>query len=308
MPVWSFGEIAAACLPFERIAMPSIAVAEEHPIHASDTPLIRPWKPALGAIVENLRFHNGSLSSGTKVALQQALRDHGLLSFVPGTVVPENFTELLAAFGEVALYSGPKTPAASVNSRANVVDSSNKRVARNFIWHIDQAFRPNPPKLTALYGQEVPTFGGDTLFSNAVLAYELLDPHFAAYIETLTAVHYWDATGHIADRFDDDPEEAARQRALAAPIETPIVRVHPDTGRKQIFVNESYTTYIKNVSRTTSQHLLGILFEAIKAPEVQARYSWEPGAAVLWDNRVVQHRGIGDFPGQKRVFLRACVV
>ncbi|MBV7483418.1 TauD/TfdA family dioxygenase [Bordetella sp. BOR01] len=290
--------------------MPTLAASaptRTPPLAASALPDIERWKPALGAQVRRWRYEGGSLPQQTRAALRDALREYGLLIFEPGSVTPESFTDLLQAFGEVVLYNGPKTPAVSANTRANVVDSSDKRQARNFLWHIDQAFRPNPPKLTALYGQEVPAFGGDTLFSNAILAYERLDPHFAAYLETLTAVHYWDATGHMADRFPD-PDENARQRALAAPIETPLVRAHPDTGRKQLLVNESYTTYIKHVSRTVSQNLLAILFEEIKSPEVQARYSWEPGALILWDNRVVQHRGIGDFGGQRRVFYRACVV
>jgi taurine dioxygenase len=268
---------------------------------------VQPWTPALGAIISGLRYRGGPIPETTRSLLRNSLLEYGLLSFEPGSVTPQNFTDLLSAFGDVALYSGPQTPTPAANTQANIVDSSDKKNARNFIWHIDQAFRPNPPKLTALYGQTVPSFGGDTLFSNATRAYELLDPDFAAYIEKLVAVHTWDATGHVADRYPNDPAEATRQRALNPPIETPLVRIHPHTGKKQIFVNESYTVYIKNVSRTVSHSLLAILFEAIKSPEVQARYSWKQGAMVIWDNRVVQHRGIGDFPGQSRLFYRACV-
>lgn len=272
---------------------------------ASD-PIITPWQPALGAVVTKLRHAGGDLTPSTKAALKKALLDYGLLIFEPGTVTGADFTDFLRAFGEVVLYSGPLTPAVSAGTQANVVDSTKNKVSRNFIWHIDQAFRLAPPTYTALFGKTVPASGGDTLFSNAVLAYERLDPDFAAYLEKLTAVHYWDATGHMADRFFD-PDEFARQRALNAPIETPIFRVHPETGRKQLFVNESYTTYIKGVSRTVSQSLLAILFEAIKSPEVQGRYHWTPGSLVLWDNRTVQHRGIGDFGDQHRVFYRVCI-
>ncbi|WP_051236445.1 TauD/TfdA dioxygenase family protein [Ottowia thiooxydans] len=289
----------------------SVAEAEllESPPALSDSALgftITPWQPAVGSVVKGLRYSGGKLPEASRAALKQALLTHGLLSFEPGTVTGQNFTEFLEAFGEVVLYSGPQTPAVSAETQANIVDSTDKRVARNYIWHIDQAFRPNPPNYTALFGKAVPEFGGDTLFSNAVLAYERLDPLFAAYLETLTAAHYWDATGHMSDRFLDK-QEYARQRALNAPIETSIVRVHPETGQKQLFVNESYTTYIKGVSRTVSQSLLTILFEAIKSPEVQGRFSWTPGTLVLWDNRTVQHRGIGDFAKQARVFYRACV-
>lgn len=287
--------------------MSSIAEPPVQRHRSNETPFtITRWRPALGATISGLHYTGGLLPPETRSALQQTLYEHGLLHFEPGFVAGHNFTDFLANFGDVALYSGPKTPAATENAQANVVNSSDKRFARNFLWHIDQAFRPDPPALTALFGLTVPSFGGDTLFSNAALAYERLDPHFAAYLETLTVVHYWDATGHLTERFTD-PDEASRQRARFPPIETPIVRVHPHTGRKQIFVNESYTTYIKNVSRTTSQSLLTILFESIKSPEVEARYQWQEGALVIWDNRTLQHRGIGDFENQKRVFLRACV-
>ena len=285
------------------------AVLSEPTIYSQNvtgTPRFTPWRPAAGARVSGLRFHGGPVPDTLYRQLHAALLQYGVLIFEPGSVSAESYTDLLAAFGPVFLYSGPKTPPADSNALANVVDSSQKSYARNFLWHIDQAFRPDPPKLTALFGQQVPDFGGDTLFSNATLAYERLDPNFARYLETLTAVHSWDATGHLAERFTD-LEEAGRQRAALPPIETPLVRVHPETGKKQIFVNESYTVYIKDVSRIASQSLLTILFEEIKSPEVEARYTWEKGAMVLWDNRILQHRGIGDFGQQQRVFLRAAV-
>ncbi len=283
-----------------------------NPIHqtnraaASSEITINPWKPALGAVVRGLNFSGEAITQPVRERLTQALHQYGALVFEPGTVPAHLFTEFLSTFGEVLLYSGPKTPRISNEIKANLVDSSSKSVARNYLWHIDQAFRPNPPSYTSLYGKEVPGFGGDTLFSNATAAYERLDPKFAEYLETLVAVHSWDATGHLDERFPD-PEEAARQRALFPPIRAPLIRVHPLTGKKQIFVNESYTVYIEGVSRTTSQNLLAILFEEIKSPEVEARYTWEADAVVLWDNRIVQHRGIGDFGERKRVFYRACV-
>jgi len=267
---------------------------------------INPWRPALGAVVRGLRYDGAELNGPLRERLRDALHQYGALVFEPGTVPASHFTEFLGTFGEVILYSGPKTPLVSSEIKANVVDSSGKSVARNYLWHVDQGFRPNPPSYTALYGKEVPGFGGDTLFSNATAAYERLDPKFAAYLDTLVAVHSWDATGHLDERFPD-PAEAAHQRALFPPIEAPVIRIHPLTGKKQILVNESYTVYIKGVSRTTSQNLLGILFEEIKSPEVEARYTWETDAVVVWDNRIVQHRGIGDFGDRKRVFYRACV-
>ena len=90
------------------------------------------------------------------------------------------------------------------------------------------------------------------------------------------------------------------------PFEMPLIRVHPVTGRKWVAVNESYAGYIKGVSRITSQNLLGILFDMIKSPEATVRYSWTKGALAIWDNRVVQHKGIKDYSGGgRRVLYRA---
>jgi taurine dioxygenase len=118
------------------------------------------------------------------------------------------------------------------------VDSRNDQRLRNHIWHIDGTFRSNAPKITALFGHTIPALGGDTLFSNATLAYDLLDPLFAAYVDTLIAVNSADATGHLAERYLD-PEQQARERARMPPYEHPVIRAHPETSRKQIFVSES---------------------------------------------------------------------
>jgi taurine dioxygenase len=127
---------------------------------------------------------------------------------------------------------------------------------------------------------------------------------FAAYLETLTAVNSADATGHLATRFVDQ-EKLRAERARLPPVEVPLIRLHPETGKKQIFVNESYTGYIKGVSRSVSDHLLGILFDAVKAADVTVRYTWQQGATIIWDNRTVQHRGIKDYGQQRRILHRA---
>jgi taurine dioxygenase len=265
---------------------------------------IVPWQPALGAVVSGLHYTGRPISGALQAALRQALYTYGVLIFEPGTATALNFTSLVRLFGEPVPYSGPHTPTAPDNPSATLVDSRNDENLRNHIWHIDGTFRRNAPKITALFGHTIPGQGGDTLFSNATLAYELLDPLFAAYLDTLISVNSADATGHLAERYHD-PEQQARERAKMPPYEHPVIRVHPETGKKQIFVNESYTAYIKSVSRTVSQSLLAILFEAIKAPEVQGRYTWTPGAVVVWDNRVVQHKGIKDYGSNRRLLYRA---
>ncbi len=104
-----------------------------------------------------------------------------------------------------------------------------------------------------------------------------------------------------------DPQALAAQRAKYPPVEVPVIRTHPDTGRKQIFVSELYTQRILGVPRNLSDHLLQILFDYVKAPDVQTRVDWQEGAVVIWDNRVVQHRGVGDYGDGHRVLYRAIV-
>lgn len=264
--------------------------------------------PTLGGRVSGLRIDDtGEVSPALKQFIHDALLRFGFLSFEPGTVRAEHFEHLVGLFGPPRLMNTPYTPDRGREGQLNAIDSSIKKTRMNYIWHMDQVFQPDPPRFTALFAQSAPGLGGDTLFANAVAAYDLLDPLFAAYIESLTAVHDVEAQGFLTLAYHDFAQRA-QQREKYPPIEVPLVRVHPETGRKQIFANELYTHRILGVTRRTSQALLDVLFDAVNAPEVQARHRWEDGEAVIWDNRTVQHRGVPDFGQQRRVLHRALVL
>lgn len=268
---------------------------------------IEPCEPVVGARVRGLRVQAGQpIEPAVAALLRRKLLERGFLVFEPGTVDVEGFVQLVSLFGEVRHYGGPFTPAPGEHPLLNTIDSRTKLTRMNYIWHVDGGYKPNPPKMTALLARAVPRHGGDTLFANAVAAYDLLDPPFAAYLETLSAFHSPETVGHLQLSYRD-PATLAAQRAKHAPVEAPVIRVHPETGRKQIFANESYTLRIAGVSRIVSQNLLNILFDLMKAPEVQARVRWEQGAALIWDNRSVQHRGVDDFGDGERVLYRAIV-
>ena len=262
-------------------------------------------QPAVGSMVSGLRFDGKLLGEEARVAMRHLLHNRGLVVFEPGTVTAENFTAFAGFLGEFFHYAGPHTPRAPENPDATMIDSNKDKNLRNHIWHADGGFRPDAPAFTALFAQQLPEFGGDTIFSNTAWVYEQLDPLFAAYLESLTVIQSADATGHITDRYLD-AEEATKARIRMPPFEMPLVRVHPETGRKWIAVNESYAGYIKGASRILSQNILGILFDMIKSPEATVRYSWTKGALAVWDNRVVQHKGIKDYAGGgRRVLYRA---
>lgn len=269
---------------------------------------VSPYSPTVGGLVRGLRIDAQSeIGTSLRKFIHNCLLRFGFLSFEPGTVDAEHFEKLVGLFGPPKLMNTPYTPDTGKDGQLNAIDSSVKKTRMNYIWHMDQVFQPNPPRFTALFAQSAPGLGGDTVFANATAAYDLLDPKLAAYFETLTAVHDVETQGFLTLAYHDFAQRS-REREKYPPIEVPLVRVHPETGRKQIFVNELYTQRILGVTRRTSQALLDVLFDALSAPEVQARHRWEDGVALIWDNRTVQHRGVADFGRQRRVLHRALVV
>jgi len=264
---------------------------------------IQPYSPIVGGLVQGFRFQPGvPTPDEVQAFLYRSLLEYGFLSFEPGSVAAGDFEPFAALFGSPRFAGNPQAP--RVGGEANAIDSARKKTRTNYIWHIDQAYRERPQKFTALYAVQAPRHGGGTLFSNATAAYRLLDPRFAAYLDTLTILHNADQMGLVSMSYGD-PERLAQARLDTPPLEVPLVRVHPETGARQLFACELYAQRVLGVPRLVSDHLLGIVFEFIKSPEVCTEYRWEAGAALIWDNRIVQHRGIFNYAGQDRVLHRA---
>ncbi len=264
-------------------------------------------KPSIGAMISGYRFDGETVSEDFRAAMRHLLHNRGLVVFEPGTVTAENFTRFAGFLGEFFHYAGPHTPRAPENPDATMISAAKDAHLRNHVWHADGGFRADAPAFTALFAKTIPGEGGNTMFSNANYVYETLDPLFAAYLDSLNVIQSPDATGHITDRYLD-PEEAAEARRRMPPFEMPLVRIHPETGRKWIAVNESYVCYIKGVSRVHSQNILGILFDMIKSPEASCRFEWTEGMLAVWDNRVVQHRAVKDYDGEAQRVLYRCTM
>jgi taurine dioxygenase len=291
------------------ISQPKILKIEKYVsgAHCLGDITIEPYSPVVGAKVTGLRVNaQTKVSEEVRSFLYAGLLRHGFLAFETGSVSADDYIHLVELFGKAKYNGTPHTPVAVESANVNTIDSDIKKTRMNYIWHIDQAFRPRPTRFTALFGKKVPPVGGDTLFSNATVAYDLLDPLFAAYLETLTAVHDVETQGFLTLAYQD-PVELAAQKARTPTIEAPLVRVHPETGRKQIYANELYTQRILGLSRIASESILNILFDLVRSPDVQTRYQWDQGSVLIWDNRTVQHRGVGDFGAGHRVLYRAVI-
>lgn len=269
--------------------------------------VLEPYAPVLGARVTGFAFDAGApTDEETRRFLYKGLLDYGFLSFAPGSVREAEFETFTGLFGKARFSGNPQAPRTNEKSEANAIDSQYKKTRTNYIWHIDQAYRPNPQKFTALFAVQVPGRGGDTIFANASAALSLLDPKFVSYLETLSVIHDADTQGLLSLAYQD-PQGLAEARAKNPPLEVPLIRVHPETGRKQIYANELYAQRILGVSRSVSDHLLGILFDLIKLPEIGATYVWEEGSVLIWDNRTVHHRGVYNYDGQRRSLHRAVI-
>lgn len=172
------------------------------------------------------------------------------------------------------------------------------------VWHTDTAYLERPPMASMLLAREIPPYGGDTLFANMILAYEALSDGMKRLLEGLVAVNSSakaDVSKTREDRIKSDGREAAREEYVA---EHPVVRTHPETGRKGLYVNSAHTVRFAGMSEAESAPLLHYLFAHQIRPEFTCRFVWQPGSIALWDNRCAQHNPINDYHGFRRVMHR----
>jgi taurine dioxygenase len=185
--------------------------------------------------------------------------------------------------------------------------------ARNFggAWHSDTTYLPRPPLATLLYAKETPSHGGDTLFANQYLAYEALSDGMRAMLGRLNGVSSASLKrgGGRANRHGDIAGMKIHGTADAASVEAvhPIVRTHPGTGRKALYLNRSHTIRFEGMTEAESQPLIDYLTEHAARPEFTCRVQWAPGTLTVWDNRCTQHFAVNDYAGQRRVMQRLTV-
>lgn len=171
------------------------------------------------------------------------------------------------------------------------------------VWHADVTFRERPALGAVLQLREVPPAGGDTMWADMATAYDNLPAEVKDRIDTATAMH--DFIPGFA-RFTD-PAQLARFQDDFPPVEHPVVRTHPDTGRRMLFVNTSFTTHITGMAREESDRLLRYLFQQAHCPEYQVRFQWQAGDVAFWDNRATQHYAVNDYAPHRRVAERVAI-
>ena len=185
-----------------------------------------------------------------------------------------------------------------------VLKLENERINFGGIWHSDTAYLDVPPMASMLVAREVPPAGGDTLFANMYLAYEALSDGMKRMLAPLRAINSSasaDVSRTREDRIKDSARADARKEYTAA---HPIVRVHPETGRKALYVNVAHTVGIEGLTPEESAPILGYLYQHQIRPEFTCRFRWRPGSVAFWDNRCAQHNAINDYQGHRRLLHR----
>jgi alpha-ketoglutarate-dependent taurine dioxygenase len=223
-----------------------------------------------------------------------------------------NFGELTPAHPVIPGIKGfPEVFEIDYTKAAKQSRGSRDRVDRyeGLAWHTDVTFVENPPLGSILNALVIPPAGGDTQFSDQRAAYEALSELLRDFLDRLVAVHdgsraFGKALAQRKARLDDGGDWEGKQYQTLEPVEHPLVRTHPETGHKSLFVNPGFTSHIKGLSRPESDNLLQFLYDHSTKPQFTVRYHWHAGDLGFWDNRVTQHSVVGDFAGQHRVIQR----
>jgi taurine dioxygenase len=268
---------------------------------------VRPLGAALGAEIAGVDLAKPQ-PDGTIKEIREALLAHQVIFFREQSLTIEQHEALGRCFGDLDIH--PYHPHLEGHPEVLVLetDQTKPEIAAGDAWHADLTALERPPLGSILYAREIPSIGGDTIFASMYAAYDALSERMKSFLEGLTAVH--DMLHLFAPVFLPLPDGPERCRAIQRdhpPVEHPIVRTHPETGRKALFVNGLFTSRVPELSARESAALLGFLYEHIRIPEFQCRFRWEGGSVAFWDNRCTQHYPVADYWPERRCMHRVTI-
>ncbi|WP_205738519.1 TauD/TfdA dioxygenase family protein [Billgrantia endophytica] len=265
----------------------------------------------IGAEIHGLDL--AALDDSSFALLKQAFLEHQVLILRDQQLTRDQHIALGRRFGDLHVHPMAKGPegypeifpieAGKNSSNDPKAIRGGKRAVNGGNWHSDVSCDEEPPLGSILYLRDVPPAGGDTLFASGYAAFEALSPALQSFLEGLTAVHSGEATYrlHYGNQAAQDRSRFGFRSDQPYPEAVhPVVRTHPETGRKSLFVNRGFTREIVELSHTESQALLEYLYRHQETPEFSVRLHWQPDSIALWDNRCTQHRAIFDYAGQVR--------
>jgi alpha-ketoglutarate-dependent taurine dioxygenase len=271
-----------------------------------------PLSGTIGAVIRGLDVRD--LDDATVAAVRRVWLDRKVVFFPDQNLDPAEHLTFAERFGQPT-EGHPVIPGLADHPEVFEIDYTAARQLystygdvstryRGIHWHTDVTFVERPPLGSILRAVVVPPAGGDTLFSDQQAAFAGLSPRLQEFLSTLTAVHDGQAQFKGALELVGEGRWEGETFVKLEPVEHPVVRTHPETGAKTLFVNPGFTSHIKELDRAESDALLAFLFEHSVKPEYTVRYHWGEGDVGFWDNRSTQHAVAGDFGEQHRVIQR----
>ncbi len=256
--------------------------------------------PACGAIIEGIDLSQ-ELSNRAFDEIHEALLDRTVIVFRDQHITPDQQVAFARRFGEPQPAEVSGFEKSKDNPEIDILeyDADHPPHVTRDLWHTDFAGTERPTMGTVLYAKDIPPRGGDTVWVSMVAAYEALSDRMKAHLDGLWAYHdsYQPYGEHVRPEMyeGEGTEHLKERRASYRPALHPVVRTHPVTGKKGLFVNESMTTMIKDVDKRESDFLLRYLFDYLRTPEFNYRHKWQTNDLAVWDNRLSLHYALFDY-------------
>jgi len=268
---------------------------------------LTPLSSDIGAQIEGVDLTQ-QLSLEQRDDIEQALLTHQVIFVKNQSITPQQQARFAANFGDLHIH--PIYPNVPEQPEVLVLDTAVTDVRDNAVWHTDVTFLPTPAMGAVLSAKQLPAFGGDTLWASGIAAFEGLSKPLQRLLDGLTATHDFTKSFPL-ERFGSTPEDFARwdqTRKNNPPLSHPVIRTHPVSRRKSLFVNEGFTTRINELSEAESEAILKLLFAHATRPEYTIRWRWQQNDVAFRDNRVTQHYAVDDYRPNRRVMHRATIL
>lgn len=285
------------------------SVEREHVMAAVNSDLsVKRLTGGLGAEVRGLDLSDAGDNAAFD-AIHQAFNDHSVLVFRNQKLDPDALVSFSKRFGPLEQhvlkqFAMPENP--DVFQISNVKEKGKPvgAIRAGQYWHTDCSYMERPTMASLLHAIDIPSYGGDTIFASTAGAYDELSDTMKSFLEGLTAVHdYTNAYDTFFAKVADRPPLSDEEKAKVPPVEHPVIRTHPETGRKVIFVNPGFTRHINGLTEAESRAILDLLFAHTQQPHLLYRHIWAPGDLVIWDNRATWHLAVADYPMDERRHL-----
>ena len=265
---------------------------------------VKPLAAALGVELSGVDFAS-ELTQEVFREVRRLLVKHQVIFFRDQDISPQQHHDLAASFGP--LQTHPAYGTVDGFPEITILESTAENPSKIEAWHTDMTFRQHPPMGAVLRSKVIPEQGGDTLWASMTAAYDALSAQMKEFLSGLTAEHdfSWGFKESLAE--PGGRERLAQAVANNPPVVHPVIRTHPESAKKVLFVNSLFTTRILELEKQESAALLEFLYEHVTTPEFSCRFNWEPNTIAIWDNRSTQHKPINDYFPAHRMLHRIVI-